>query len=542
MAGPCDGEAWESDVGNNVSRSKTPVMTTIKAKDVVEASPTTIGTRWPARLSNVSYVKLKKKLKVLVERTLKTSFRSPKVPPTQVGRHIVLDVQRQTPLIDNRTQRTFIDNTIRSCRYTIWNFLPQQLFAQFSKLGNFYFLCVSILQMMPSISTTGRFTTLVPLLCFVGFSMLREAHDDLRRSRLDGEENNRTASVLRAPQVISAAARGVDPERGGHWAETKWKDVRVGDVLRIQRDQAVPADIVLLAVDGANGVAYIETMALDGETNHKSKQAPLVLNRSCGQDDGLWSARGHFVVQNPNLDLHNFAGTADVAREVLPLSNDEVIYRGSILRNTGKVFGMVVYTGEECKIRMNAAVNGRIKAPTLQAVVNKVVTLIAILVLLLSIINTVAYRVRKDRVENEAFYLSHAGIGSFQLLASFFLMFNPMIPLALYISLEFVKMAQIGLMGDDIEMYDKESDTPMQPRTSAINEELGQVRYGTPFLRPKQGNAKVPTATSFLTKRGLSPTTSCGFVRSVSRGRPGYTTPISVKSYQEKKRSQMPKK
>lgn len=477
MAGHCDGEARESVVGESVSQNKVPVMTTIRAEGVVKTSQRTVGTSWLATLSNTSYDKLSEKLKVMVEQYLKIPFRSHKVPSSRSGRHIVLDLQRQTPLIDNRTQRPYIDNTVRSCRYTIWDFFPRQLVAQFSKLGNFYFLCVSILQIIPSISTTGRFTTLAPLLCFVGFSMLREALDDLRRSRLDEEESNRTTSVFRPPQAIPLAP-GVGSETGGDWAETKWKNVKVGNILRIRRDQAVPADIALLAVDGTNGVAYIETMALDGETNHKSKQAPIVLARECGQGDRLWNFRAHFVVQSPNLDLHNFAGTVEVADEVLPLANNEIIYRGSILRNTGQVFGVVVYTGEECKIRMSARRNTRVKAPALQAAVNKVVTMIAILVLILSFINTAAYQVRKDKTGKDAFYLSRAGIGFFHLLASFFLMFNPMIPLALYISLEFVKLAQIGLMADDIEMYDKESDTPMQPRTSTINEELGQVRYG----------------------------------------------------------------
>jgi len=54
-------------------------------------------------------------------------------------------------------------------------------------------------------------------------------------------------------------------------------------------------------------------------------------------------------------------------------------------------------------------------------------------------------------------------------------MFNTMIPLSLYVSLEIVKLAQMFLL-NDVDMYDKESNTPMEPRTSTINEELGQVR------------------------------------------------------------------
>lgn len=77
------------------------------------------------------------------------------IPPTKDGRHIDLDASRKTTLFDERTGKAYITNYIRSSRYTAWNFVPRQLFAQFSKLANFYFLCVSILQMIPGLSTTG---------------------------------------------------------------------------------------------------------------------------------------------------------------------------------------------------------------------------------------------------------------------------------------------------------------------------------------------------------------------------------------------------
>jgi phospholipid-translocating ATPase len=77
------------------------------------------------------------------------------IPPTKDGRHIDLDASRKVTLLDERTGKAYITNYIRSSRYTAWNFVPRQLFAQFSKLANFYFLCVSILQMIPGLSTTG---------------------------------------------------------------------------------------------------------------------------------------------------------------------------------------------------------------------------------------------------------------------------------------------------------------------------------------------------------------------------------------------------
>ncbi|KAI9788660.1 MAG: hypothetical protein M1835_002165 [Candelina submexicana] len=404
------------------------------------------------------------------------------IPPSKDGRHIILDITRKKPLTDERTGKHYIENTIRSSRYTLWNFLPRQLFAQFSKLANFYFLCVSILQMIPTLSTTGTYTTIVPLIFFVSISMAKEGYDDLRRYRLDKSENNSETSILHTLESNSAPPEVQDgislppiaePES---WTKIKWNQLQVGHVVKLERDEAAPADLVILHSDGPNGVAYIETMALDGETNLKGKQASPALAESCGTLDKLGRCGAHVVVEDPNLDLYNFEGRVTVAGETRPLTNSEIILRGSILRNTQQAIGLVIYTGEECKIRMNATKNPRIKAPALQSTVNEVVIVTVIFVLILAIFNTIAYQIWSESAEEAAWYLTNAGVAFFPILASFIIMFNTMIPLSLYVSLEIVKLAQMFLM-NDVDMYDAASDTPMEARTSTINEELGQVSY-----------------------------------------------------------------
>lgn len=420
-----------------------------------------------------------------VERTyqkaVKFILRIQEIPPSKDGRHLPLDASQKQPLIDERTGRAYIDNTIRSSKYTVWNFLPRQLFAQFSKLANFYFLSVSILQMIPGLSTTGSFTTIVPLCFFVTLSMAKEGYDDFCRYRLDKAENNRVVSVLHADNPAASTIGGASESLSmtsapRHWVTKKWREVRVGDIVRLVRNEAAPADLVILHALGSNGIAYIETMALDGETNLKSKQALAPLAKSCKTAEEIVQCKANFVVEDPNLDLYNFEGKCSFADETLPLTNNEIIYRGSILRNTAELYGMVIHSGEECKIRMNASKNPRIKAPALQAVVNKIVIIIVIFVLVLAIFNTIAYQIWYKTTERNAWYLKEARVPFFPILASFIILFNTMIPLSLYVSLEIVKLFQLVLM-KDIHMYDEDSNTPMESRTSTINEELGQVKY-----------------------------------------------------------------
>ncbi|RAH85649.1 haloacid dehalogenase-like hydrolase [Aspergillus japonicus CBS 114.51] len=449
-------------------------------KDGRHLSTTFAYDRWLKRKAAIATLKLR--METMAETLRKSVLRIKEIPPSKDGRHIDLNPARTETLVDERTGKPYLGNSIRSSRYSFWSFFPRQLFAQFTKLANFYFLIVAILQMIPGLSTTGTYTTIVPLLIFVGISMGKEGFDDWRRYRLDKEENNRNALVLRpnAGFFHPAAAHdsiSVNSDVQG-WTLIKWKDIQVGDVIKLERDQPVPADMVLLHADGPNGVAYIETMALDGETNLKNKQPLQPVAKICGSVEGICSSALHFAVEDPNLDLYKFDGNVTVATdEKLPLTNTEVLYRGSIMRNTERAIGMVIYTGEECKIRMNANKNPRIKSPSLQAKVNRVVMLIVTLVVILAVACTIAYKYWSEDVESKSWYLYKASVDIGPIFTSFLIMFNTMIPISLYVSMEIVKVAQMLLLNADIDMYDPETDTPVEARTSTINEELGQVSY-----------------------------------------------------------------
>jgi phospholipid-translocating ATPase len=421
-------------------------------------------------------------IEAVLERARKFVLRIHHMPPSKDGRHIPLDPSRGKPLTDDRTQKPHINNTIRSSKYNAWNFLPRQLFAQFSKLANFYFLCVSILQMIPGLSTTGTYTTIVPLLFFVSLSMAKEGLEDFRRYKLDKEENNRLANVLHAygpvdtPKEKEARIDSTVVEEGQQqWVPVKWQNLRVGDVVKLLRDDAIPADIVLLHSSGPNDIACIETMALDGETNLKNKQPSPSTSKLCGTSEGIMTCRAHFVVEDPNLDLYNFEGKVTVDDKTSPLTNNEIVYRGSVLRNTPEAIGMIINSGEECKIRMNANKNPRIKAPTLQSMVNKIVIMMVVFVVGLSLSCSGAYEAWSS-YEDNAWYLVDASVPFGPIFSSFVIMFNTLIPLSLYVSLEIVKVAQMFLL-NDIDMYDEGSNTPFDAKTSTINEELGQVSY-----------------------------------------------------------------
>jgi phospholipid-translocating ATPase len=101
-----------------------------------------------------------RKLRAGYHKLRKAVLRIQEIPPSKDGRHIPLDATRKKALIDERTKRPYVENWIRSSRYSAWNFVPRQLFAQFSKLANFYFLVVATLQMIPSKSIALAFRSM----------------------------------------------------------------------------------------------------------------------------------------------------------------------------------------------------------------------------------------------------------------------------------------------------------------------------------------------------------------------------------------------
>lgn len=300
--------------------------------------------------------------------------------------------------------------------------------------------------------------------------MAREGYDDWRRHRQDKVENNKDTRVLRCEKSL-------DDTNGATWEEARWKNIRVGDIIKIVRDEWIPADVILLYSAGDNGIAYIETAALDGETNLKPRQALPQVAGHCQDEQSCAAFRGHIHSEDPNQNLYNFEGKITIGEESLPLSNAEILYRGSILRNTPYIYGFVVFTGEETKIRMNASKFVRTKAPTLQRVVNKVVLIVVFAVVVLAVFCTSGYQLWRSRTEDHSWYLQGSNISFIPIVASFIILFNTMIPLALYVSMEIIKLSQMIMLQWDVDMYHEESDTPCEARTATINEELGQIRY-----------------------------------------------------------------
>ncbi|KAG5439694.1 hypothetical protein PCK2_000734, partial [Pneumocystis canis] len=177
----------------------------------------------------------------------------------------------------------YCNNYVSTAKYNIITFLPKFLFEQFSKYANLFFLFTSCIQQIPNISPTNRWTTIGPLVVVLLVSAFKELAEDFKRRSQDKQLNQ---SLTYAFEKTSFVPR-------------KWVDLHVGDIVRVKSGQIFPADLVLISSSEPEGLCYIETSNLDGETNLKIKQAlPETANFISPTD--LNNLSGTILSEQPN--------------------------------------------------------------------------------------------------------------------------------------------------------------------------------------------------------------------------------------------------
>eukprot|EP01113_Clastostelium_recurvatum_P017915 TRINITY_DN2113_c0_g1_i1.p1 TRINITY_DN2113_c0_g1~~TRINITY_DN2113_c0_g1_i1.p1 ORF type:complete len:1143 (-),score=265.23 TRINITY_DN2113_c0_g1_i1:444-3872(-) len=366
--------------------------------------------------------------------------------------------------LEGNAHLKFPDNTVRTSKYTILTFIPLNLFYQFCRVANFYFLIISAIQVIPGVSPTGQFTTLGTLLVVLGITALKEAYEDFKRHQQDNKVNNSSTLVL----------------RNGQFVPTIWSRLTVGDIVQVTNRQYIPADLVIMSSSEPMGMCYIETANLDGETNLKIRQA-LEETAPMTEPDQLQRALTNATIncEQPNNRLYNFQGNIQmVDSEVLPLGVKQVLLRGAMLRNTKWVNGVVIFSGPDTKLMKNSS-KAPVKLSNLERRTNKQIIFIFIFQILLCTACAIANGVWVQN-NGHSWYVrfsnNPATEGALSFL-TFLILFNNLIPISLYVSMEAVKVLQAYFINNDMNMYYSVNNTPAMARTSNLNEELGQIDY-----------------------------------------------------------------
>uniref|UniRef100_A0A1D1YWU8 Phospholipid-transporting ATPase n=2 Tax=Anthurium amnicola TaxID=1678845 RepID=A0A1D1YWU8_9ARAE len=364
------------------------------------------------------------------------------------------------------------DNGVSTTKYTAANLLPKSLFEQFRRVANVFFLVVACVSFSP-LAPYRAVSVLLPLVFVVAATMAKEAVEDWRRKQQDVEINNRKVKVY---------------GNGHAFHQTEWKRLRVGDIVMVEKDEFFPADLLLLSSSYEDGICYVETMNLDGETNLKLKQC-LEVTVTLHEDHSFQKFKALIKCEDPNENLYTFTGTMYRGSSQCSLSPKQLLLRDSKLRNTDYVLGVVIFTGHDTKVMQNA-MNPPSKRSKIERKMDKIIYVLFSVLILIAFLGSIFFgiKTKKDVSDgvSKRWYLRPDDSSELfdpkrALLASFFhfmtglMLYGCLIPISLYISIEIVKVLQSIFINQDQEMYYEEADKPARARTSNLNEELGQV-------------------------------------------------------------------
>ncbi|XP_051513955.1 phospholipid-transporting ATPase IA-like isoform X3 [Myxocyprinus asiaticus] len=383
------------------------------------------------------------------------------------------DTSEKTSLADQENSRLifinqpqftkFCSNRVSTAKYNVLTFLPRFLYSQFRRAANSFFLFIALLQQIPDVSPTGRWTTLVPLIFILVVAAVKEVIEDLKRHKADNVVNKKETQVL----------------RNGAWEIVHWEKVSVGEVVRAANGDHLPADLILLSSSEPQGMCYIETSNLDGETNLKIRQG-LQITADIKDIDSLMRLSGRMECESPNRHLYEFVGNIRLdGHSTVPLGPDQILLRGAQLRNTQWVHGIVVYTGHDTKLMQNST-RPPLKLSNVERITNFQILLLFGCLLAISFVCSIGQTIWKYQYGNDAWYmdLNYGGAANFGLnFLTFIILFNNLIPISLLVTLEVIKFIQAFFINWDTDMLYEATNTPAMARTSNLNEELGQVKY-----------------------------------------------------------------
>uniref|UniRef100_A0AAQ4S0Y4 ATPase phospholipid transporting 8B2 n=1 Tax=Gasterosteus aculeatus aculeatus TaxID=481459 RepID=A0AAQ4S0Y4_GASAC len=358
-------------------------------------------------------------------------------------------------------------NCIMTSKYNIVTFLPVNLFEQFQEVANTYFLFLLILQLIPQISSLSWFTTIVPLALVLSITAVKDATDDYFRHKSDNQVNNRQSQVL---------IRGL-------LQNEKWMNVRVGDIIKLENKQFVAADLLLLSSSEPHGLCYIETAELDGSEETPQFTYRLKVPHHLQKEQDTRHLTAALVCEPPNNKLDRFCGTLYWRDKKYTLTNQNMLLRGCVLRNTETCYGLVIFAGPDTKLMQNSG-STKFKRTSIDRLMNTLVLWIFGFLVCMGVILAVGNAVWEREVGSlfQSYLPWDPSVDNFLFSAflsfwSYVIILNTVVPISLYVSVEVIRLGHSYFINWDQEMFCSQCNTAAEARTTTLNEELGQVEY-----------------------------------------------------------------
>ncbi|KAJ7633042.1 hypothetical protein FB45DRAFT_521378 [Roridomyces roridus] len=406
-----------------------------------------------------------------------------------------------------KKEYVYTPNQVITSKYTVITFVPRNLLEQFRRVANVFFLGIAILQFFNEFSTISPGLVIFPLLVVLAITAGKDAYEDTKRHQSDAKVNHALVHVLHSPgwvnpnQMLPKArtfVRGVrslvhkkpgaedDEKSGGEaWRQTFWEDVRVGDFVRILDDEPIPADILICATSEDENVAFIETKNLDGETNLKSRHGVPALAHLC--DAAACTSPENALrvdCERPDNNMYRLNATVHVGDKTEPVDMSMTLLRGTVLRNTRWVIGLVLFTGEDTKIVLNSSGTPSKRSKVERQMNPQVGVNLTILAAMAIVCGAADSHLEKRYFPEFAPWLyddirsdDNPSINGLVTWAFALITFQNIVPISLYISIEFVRTCQALFIYFDYEMYYKKTGQATLARTWNLSDDLGQIEY-----------------------------------------------------------------
>ncbi|XP_043439027.1 phospholipid-transporting ATPase IH isoform X1 [Prionailurus bengalensis] len=364
------------------------------------------------------------------------------------------------------------DNRIVSSKYTFWNFIPKNLFEQFRRIANFYFLIIFLVQLIID-TPTSPVTSGLPLFFVITVTAIKQGYEDWLRHKADNAMNQCPVHFIQHGKLVRKQSR----------------KLRVGDIVMVKEDETFPCDLIFLSSSRGDGTCHVTTASLDGESSHKTHYA-VQDTKGFHTEEDIDGLHATIECEQPQPDLYKFVGRINVYSDrndpvVRPLGSENLLLRGATLKNTEKIFGVAIYTGMETKMALNYQSKSQ-KRSAVEKSMN--VFLIVYLCILVSkaLINTVLKYVWQSEPFRDEPWYNHKTeserqrnlfLRAFTDFLAFMVLFNYIIPVSMYVTVEMQKFLGSYFITWDEDMFDEDTGEGPLVNTSDLNEELGQVEY-----------------------------------------------------------------
>lgn len=435
-----------------------------------------------------------------------------------------------------KKEHVYPTNQVISSKYTIITFLPRNLLEQFRRIANIFFAFIAILQFFPEFSTISPGLVVIPILIVLSITAIKDGYEDVKRHQSDRHVNHSQARVLSGGDWVNpnmngrksrTFVRGIIPrqrpkrkdvEAGAtikqdpdieydhkdsmeegehhmfghagendrpHWHKTKWEDIRVGDFVKIMDNEPIPADVLICATSEEDNVGFVETKNLDGETNLKSRNAcPALTDLHTAAD--CVSKLNTFSVEcdRPDTNMYRFNATVTRNGEKSPVDVQTVLLRGTVLRNTDWVIGVVLFTGVDTKIVLNSGGTPSKRSRVERQINPQVLANLAILAIMAVVCGIADSKIEATQYPEGAPWLygddissDNPRINGLITWAFALITFQNIVPISLYISIEFVKTCQALFIYFDYDIFYAKKNQPTIARSYNLSDDLGQIEY-----------------------------------------------------------------